>query len=1145
MSNILNTYPVFESNQVLTSTQLNKLVNYLDQQNRLTRAKLIGMGVVCGLDLSYNAADNELTISEGTGITSEGYLINLGNCVTVKYRPYTLPPGTIYEPFVNASNEQDITLFELLTDEADDGPDVELLSDETFLSNKVVLLFSESFDKDLKSCLGKSCDELGKERILTLRKLLISISDLQKVWNRTNTGKLDAMFPEKYDLPVVNLPRVLFDPTQTHSTNYTAFSQHYANTILTVFDDLFDALIETYDVYRPLFLESYDEQNPFLVNPVNNKIAELRNFLENTDSSFNDYLGIQYVYDLFIDLILAYNEFRTKAFDLMSECSPDMSRFPKHLMLGEALSPPLSLCEQSAYRHYFVQPPVYNLQKLLIQQTISLHNRIVLMLESFDLSRVNGLDNGADETGFAVKITPSSEKRTLLSQRSVPWYYNANLMSSYSKLGRLKDHWNFDISRTCPAEDDGLVLTYDDQSNDQSIAVNKLSTPLFFDIQDYSFFRIEGYINKTVDEALSGINDLKKQFNLPFDTVSLQLDPDTESLDIDYSCGFEDLQEEYHSNRKSLCGIVNDLEVLYKFVVENQDILFDNDDKGDEDEILERINELLDLLRSMCGAMEACVQDFDFINFQSSYKALLEYIIDFFLVEQMLLDEIEISDEDQEEQIPLINGLLQRLFPLAYKIVDLFFFTKFLRIYHAFKRREFYLRKETAVFSNFISKHPGIDHQAGVRKGGTFIMLYNDVEDRQVIADFNLPYLCCGSQQCVPMCDDGSFEFELPPFARPDYAVTTVNHSVEIDVLINDYQPYGNYLSIESETTSEFGGKITQSSEKGPLIFEPNKDFIGTDTFRYLLKNNKTGKTDEANVKVLVKEPDEEESGCYSLQILECWGEKAVIDTHEARKIDIGADDNIYQVLLDDLRRTAGFTEEEISSGVLEEEERRRQLLNCIGIPNDNNTTYDQLAQLILQYQKDNCEGGGSSGPCYTRAILTCWGRKNVLEFLAFINMNPGEDPFNTLLNYLREKQGFADNEISFMLEMQSLFVLLTCIFPNLSDDMDNEQMRQLLLEYQSVNCNGQQGPQRVNVDLKMIPVGDLQKVLVARGVDAEGTEDKKKAEKAIDKSKGGNQFTEDELNLFSKNTLIGVLKKRKIKHTARDSKKDLIHKLM
>ena len=179
MSNLLSTYPVFENNQVLTSSQLNSLVNFLDQQNRLTRAKLIGMGIVCGLEISYDSTSRTLTISRGTGVTSEGYLINLGECPTVKYRTYTLPSGLIYEAFVDSNTQdQDIDLYELLTDDTQTGPGETTDLDPGFLSDKVVLLFVECFDKDLKSCLGRSCDESGKDRIFTIRKLLISKDDM-------------------------------------------------------------------------------------------------------------------------------------------------------------------------------------------------------------------------------------------------------------------------------------------------------------------------------------------------------------------------------------------------------------------------------------------------------------------------------------------------------------------------------------------------------------------------------------------------------------------------------------------------------------------------------------------------------------------------------------------------------------------------------------------------------------------------------------------------------------------------------------------------------------------------------------------------------------------------------------------------------
>ena len=40
-----DTYPVFEVNQVLTNAHLNDLFEYLDEQSRLTRANLIGIGL--------------------------------------------------------------------------------------------------------------------------------------------------------------------------------------------------------------------------------------------------------------------------------------------------------------------------------------------------------------------------------------------------------------------------------------------------------------------------------------------------------------------------------------------------------------------------------------------------------------------------------------------------------------------------------------------------------------------------------------------------------------------------------------------------------------------------------------------------------------------------------------------------------------------------------------------------------------------------------------------------------------------------------------------------------------------------------------------------------------------------------------------
>lgn len=1139
MSDILNTYPVFESNQVLTSTQLNNLVNYLDQQNRLTRTRLIGMGVVCGLEVTYNTVENTLTISKGTGITSEGYLINIGECINVKYRPYTLPPGTIYEPFVDSNNKQDISLFELLTESAKDGSNDKTLDDETFLADKVVLLFIESFDKDLKSCLGKSCDELGKERILTLRKLLISKTDLNKVWNRTNTGKLDAVFPEKFGLPVINLQRVLFSPGNVNSIKYTDFSKSYADAVLQIFEKLIAALSETYNIYRPLLIKSYGEKNPFVTTAMVNKLAKILNFLNNSDATLTSYLGVQYVYDLFQDLILAYNEFKNAAFDLMSECCADMSRFPKHLMLGEAIQTASTSCQNSEFRHYFIQPPIYNLQKLLVRETVSLHNRIVLMLESFDLKRINGAGN-IELKKFPIRITPSLEKTTLLSRRSIPWYYDLKKKSSFAALGTLKNYWNFNVSRKCVDESEGLILNYDDQAIDQSVAKNKLATPLFYDIQDYSFLRIEGQIGIDFNIVLDKIGKLKSQFNLPFNTVALQLDTNAGTLALDYRCGFEDIQEEYRFLKLSFCRFTGDIREIYKFIRENEGLLFDEEKEGKESDFLKKTDEIVEILGKLCESMPDCLRKFNFEVFQSGYKSLLETSIGFILIDLKLLEKININTKDAEKQIPLINGFIQRLSPIVNKITDLLFYNRFLRLYYSFKRREYYLKKTTGVFSNYIIKHPGVEHQSGVQKGGTFILIYENKEKNTVFADFNLPYLCCTTENCVPMCDeDDSFVFEIKPFARPDYAITLVNIPVEIDVLRNDSGLLRGDLVFKPLTeVSKFGGNIFFDPDNNTLKYTPAKGFTGTDTFEYAVFNIKTGAEDRATVTIVVKKVEQVKT-CYTVEILQCWGEKPVMETLRIRGIKLTEGDNIFELLLNDLSKTGGFTEAEIKGNVLESGERRRALLNCIGIPNNNNTTYQQLGELILDYQKSNCGAVQPAKECYTSGVLQCWGDQNVHVILKNRGIQADGDIFQQLLQSLRQTFGFTQKELKEMNE-QVILQLLNCLQITVPA---NKKPIEVLIEYQSQNCQSTIENPKVKVDTGALPVAELIKILEKRGVAKSATESKEELVKAI-VSSGGDELSEDEISVLSNNSIVNILDNKNISHTTSENKSQLIKKL-
>src|SRR5215218_8245760 len=65
-------YSVFEKDQVLTHDQLNSVSEYADDQIRLTRVGLLGVGIACGLRPSLSG--NTVRVTKGVGVTTDGDL---------------------------------------------------------------------------------------------------------------------------------------------------------------------------------------------------------------------------------------------------------------------------------------------------------------------------------------------------------------------------------------------------------------------------------------------------------------------------------------------------------------------------------------------------------------------------------------------------------------------------------------------------------------------------------------------------------------------------------------------------------------------------------------------------------------------------------------------------------------------------------------------------------------------------------------------------------------------------------------------------------------------------------------------------------------------------------------------------------------
>lgn len=831
---IIRNYPVFEDNQILTSSQLNDLAEYLDQQNRLTRAKLIGIGIVCGLEVSCTEVP-ELIISKGVGITSEGFLVTLKKSVFTQTRIYHHRPFD-YEAFQDVP---DGAFYELLpagfTPDDNSTNNLPFLLDKGFLEDKVVLLFLECFDNDLASCLGKSCDELGIDRILTVRPLVIDRAEAQKIWTNCETGRSTASFdriprlkpkaisivgtpratptpfvplpspPDKSDLKNIYMPRVLFDPAALHSRDYIDFAENYTAAVETTFDPLCDLLETAYEVFSPI-LQSVYPSNPLLDTDIQQLKTRWKQYFQNRKNSRWAYIGIQYFYDFLKDLILAYNAFRDLACEILAACCVDTCKaphyFPKHLILGLAVTSG-DICDKPIFRTGFWPAPIYNGQQKIKAEAEWMFQRIVSMLRNFNLERIGLLSNEQP----AVKATPSCEKKSPLSLRSIPYYYRFNTLSplTSANLSEIEYFWDADLNRIC--SDEARILAYEHQLIDLT-PIDRFTHPLNFDLDPFDFFRIEGHLGKNISIVLEELNDLRQSKDLPFDLKAVFLNGNAALTEMP-DCFCSDLQPQYATWRNRRLALLSNLlrwsVALEKALMAQKEIgdvvnnygfgiAEETDDSNAADDsgaaaknqaaftrqkteatettgnqnLGKKMNEALktkkgpaiavdfqQLNYEIADAQQVALETNSSDNLTAEQKAIIEQLQSFNEALRQLIGALPLDLKEFELEtvwLPKYKRLLEvnldtmeRIagFPLFNEDRDTF--TAYLVIYcfvhgilTSLGRRPYanirtvwdtlQFRKnawqESHRFSEFIKKHPGAKHQAGVKPGGTFILVY-------------------------------------------------------------------------------------------------------------------------------------------------------------------------------------------------------------------------------------------------------------------------------------------------------------------------------------------------------------------------------------------------------------------------------------
>lgn len=546
-------FPKFVPDQLLTSDDLNQLFGYLDEQNRMTRTNLIGIGIVCGLQLQVNNAQTEVKITRGCGVTSHGYLITVETNAYTQYKEYKVDTARIYEKFYTtdgSGNKVAMKVWELRQPAVD--PDLHDV-DPAFLKDKVILLFVELKEEQNKNCNPNSCDDKGTRVSVSFLPMAVSTDDAKLL-----TGGSGAGFGLNTYTTLPELRMKRWDVPNTSPVYSRDILENYLRLLDKSFIDKVEATFKNiYTVFGPVVAPGYSS-NPF------NNLSFKFSFLYNGNLNLYQLVNLQYFYDLFSDLLLAYREFRNSGTQVLSTCCPDEELFPRHLLLGEAV--PSVKNGMFPFRNYFIYSPLFD-KEGMVNELRSLFKRMVLMIDHFFLPTVQGVNTKEDSF---LRITPSRLWDVQLSDKAIPYYYNVN-----SGAAPFYPEWSYRRTLLNDAKRNLSYHAAQYNSSDEFVIA-----PLNYDLEPYNFLRIEGIVGKPYVHVLKQVKNQILKNRLPIDIIALNTEDITIPVRItglagrveapvdvmEMICYFQDIESMYDSLRSEvLCSLCKELRYYFDF----------------------------------------------------------------------------------------------------------------------------------------------------------------------------------------------------------------------------------------------------------------------------------------------------------------------------------------------------------------------------------------------------------------------------------------------------------------------------------------------------------------------------------------------------------------------------------------------------
>jgi len=689
LGDMVTDYTVFEPNQVLSDKQLNGVTSYLDDQERLTRIELLGVGIVGGLRV--DVVDGDVRIRNGVGVTTNGDLLMLEQDTAFdRFKPYgTSAPR--YEPFY--PNNQMMQLFELVAltyklQPGDAGIVKPLSNLPGKLTDWVVVMLMESYLKDSDLCSGTDCDNLGLDAVHKVRFLLASQADADKLLVKLKTDSEDSLGVERMVASRVEIN----GPVGT----YANLAKLYRGTCGAIHANIVSAL-PSLDAKLWQFLVDL-----FGYDPIGGWNATLKSIRDNAADA-----RIQYYYDFLKDVVETWNALREVLHDDDVVLCPPMEAFPKHLLLG-------SLANPRAYRTDFYPSPLTTHGGNAYEHARFLAGKLHTLINTY-----------ASPADAAIVITPSRMETMALEDRAIPYYYATD------KTLPIQSAWNYRRSRR---GDDDRNLGYRSKSysNDPDV-----TEPLDYQIGAFDFFRIEGHQGQDIKAVMKALQDQITQHDLPICLRAVALRSEKTPVTIKPPFWYTELYDIHQLLRKDVATLIQEAEKFGGVFEQGIDTALKLPGSL-LPQVIDNVATTVvagDSQKAVQDAVKTAIAPFQAAGY-ADYLALRQQADSVCGYKDLVTAAGKFGEAfgDMARKTlatPFDDLMMSRTrawIDWLDRIID-----------NNNKQRELEL-----LFDNYIKTNQGLEHFGGVCRGGTFVVVYD--ENDRVVADFSLPYCCCADK---------------------------------------------------------------------------------------------------------------------------------------------------------------------------------------------------------------------------------------------------------------------------------------------------------------------------------------------------------------------------------------------------------------